>query len=544
MRKVVFIPLIFLLFVQKVTAQSPSVPKAVASPAVENEKQTTEQALQRLMPNSIQGKQDCSAIDKLRDFFGGFACDSKNLQNSMTPNTQNVDSGENNGSVQGASISAVLGARNDGEVKGFSIPIISGLLNFINQALGGKETGGAFYNFRSDTLGVLTEQQGETATKQIFRRTENTLLPNSMAQGDITPSPLPTDVIPTGGIPTIGPEPTPGNGQPTPTNPPVVPGLCPYGTGYCTVDNLQKYFSKIGSAQRASIICQRESGSNPFVTNKGCLTGRSVDYSIGLFQINLLAFCASAFRYTWNPPSCTILDQAKADSCEQELLDPNNNIQKMVNLSKSGTDWGPWMGAARCNIPNGDYPLDQITTTPAPQPSVEGCPVSSERIYLAETIYQHLDQQLSCIKPSAIVIHWSGAWAPAQATFDVLNQRKLSCQFAVDHNVSLQMLDLYPEVVQKGYCVGNGWNDKAINFEISGAWFDDIINSADPTLKTRYDNLIIQTDKTIKLVCKLLTQYNISKSEIYGHYQLYSGKSDPGVEYLKYFKRRVENECN
>lgn len=109
----------------------------------------------------------------------------------------------------------------------------------------------------------------------------------------------------------------------------------PYeGTGYCSVEYLATYFGGDESkALIASIICQKESGSNPFNHNYVC-----PDYSIGLFQINLVAHCPGAYANL----SCTqLIDVNKRNTCEAQLEDPIANIQKMLDLS-GGTYWTPW----------------------------------------------------------------------------------------------------------------------------------------------------------------------------------------------------------
>ncbi len=127
--------------------------------------------------------------------------------------------------------------------------------------------------------------------------------------------------------------------------PPQTGGVCSGGGGFCSVDNLLPYFGNSQSAaQKASIICQRESGGVAGVINDGCLTGDSEDYSIGLFQINMLAWCPGAFSsFTTHPPySCTIANQAILDACVAKYSDPVENIKKMVEMSANGTNWKPW----------------------------------------------------------------------------------------------------------------------------------------------------------------------------------------------------------
>jgi len=121
-------------------------------------------------------------------------------------------------------------------------------------------------------------------------------------------------------------------------------GRCQPGTGFCSPGNLGAFGSL---ATEASIICNMESGGNPNALNCGCFLGRSVDYSVGLFQINLLAHCSGAMSYTWSPPSCTVLDQSKVDACLERFFDPDENIQYAAGLRRRRGDWGDWAGTAR-----------------------------------------------------------------------------------------------------------------------------------------------------------------------------------------------------
>jgi hypothetical protein len=114
---------------------------------------------------------------------------------------------------------------------------------------------------------------------------------------------------------------------------------------------VSKHLSDPIKAEKASRICNRESASNPAAANYGCVKGRSVDYSIGLFQINLLAHCpASKPSFTWNPPSCTFGNIPARDLCENRFLNQDENIKYAVQLSKNGTDWSPWSAARACGI--------------------------------------------------------------------------------------------------------------------------------------------------------------------------------------------------
>lgn len=126
----------------------------------------------------------------------------------------------------------------------------------------------------------------------------------------------------------------------------------PATSGDCTVDNLRPYFSSY--ANEASIICNAESGGNPEAVNDGCLAGISPDFSIGLFQINMLAhYCPEVFAsYTLDPPFCTIADgmEDRLRECVGELKNPQINISEAVRISSGGTNWSPWATAKVCGI--------------------------------------------------------------------------------------------------------------------------------------------------------------------------------------------------
>ncbi len=157
-----------------------------------------------------------------------------------------------------------------------------------------------------------------------------------------------------------GPDgPVGGGGGPTPTFAPPAGGYCELGNRYCERTNLLGYFNDEGKpatqkATEASIVCQKESGSNSEVLNTACLNAdpgkRTLDFSVGLFQINILAHCPGAFTYTQNPVSCTIINQQKLDDCVRRFRDPANNIAFAVQLSANGNNWGAWGGAIACGI--------------------------------------------------------------------------------------------------------------------------------------------------------------------------------------------------
>jgi len=132
----------------------------------------------------------------------------------------------------------------------------------------------------------------------------------------------------------------------------------------CSVENLKPYFNgDENKALIASTICRRESGGTNYyasgapVVNDGCTRGTSLDYSVGLFQINALAHCPGAFSsYGRNPIACEIESWPILSECVERWLTPEGSIQKMLELSSvngvPGENWRPWSAAGACNIGN------------------------------------------------------------------------------------------------------------------------------------------------------------------------------------------------
>jgi len=204
--------------------------------------------------------------------------------------------------------------------------------------------------------------------------------------------------------PTATPTPSPSR-TPTPTLPsvptggPPIVGICPAGTGKCAPSYIESVLVKDlnippsqippGSIQNASQICMKESGGDPFALNDSCLEPnaayRTRDYSVGLFQINLLVSsrCPGALRDNW-PQSCTILDRTKLEECVGTYdpatrtyvngiyTNPVKNIEFAWNLSGGGLNWKPWSAASVCKIYN-----------PLPTPSVP-VPVAGGLIYYSQ----------------------------------------------------------------------------------------------------------------------------------------------------------------
>ncbi len=126
-------------------------------------------------------------------------------------------------------------------------------------------------------------------------------------------------------------------------------GTCnPTASYYCTPSFLQNYFPDPAVARKFSIICNRESGGKPDSINTNCGTN---DYSVGLFQINLVAHCAGAYGPgRWGPQSCdNLLSESRRDVCEATLINPIANIKKAVELYND-SGFSPWSAAGACNI--------------------------------------------------------------------------------------------------------------------------------------------------------------------------------------------------
>lgn len=143
-------------------------------------------------------------------------------------------------------------------------------------------------------------------------------------------------------------------------------------TNFCAVEYLQEKIEAYAAsnnqtlspeeankrAKNASMICQKESRGNSGLLNDGCVRRASLDYSVGLFQINMLAHdCSDTFLDygTATDPFCTLDSSPDATqrraACVTQLQDPDYNAQKMLELSGGGVNWNPWLNAKRqCGI--------------------------------------------------------------------------------------------------------------------------------------------------------------------------------------------------
>ncbi len=182
-------------------------------------------------------------------------------------------------------------------------------------------------------------------------------------------------------------------------------GDCPEGTDDCAFSNLRNYFPTEQAAREASIICQGESSSIPEGNdNLGCfnvnLSERTADYSIGLFQINLLAHCPQAITYTLNPITCAIINQQKLNQCVEYYHIPENNIEKAValyneSLSINGSGWYPWLNtASRCELMSGLPECEE--DNPPPPIGFFNLPMNSGCVYCPWNGYRYEGEGGNC----------------------------------------------------------------------------------------------------------------------------------------------------
>lgn len=400
-----------------------------------------------------------------------------------------------------------------------------------------------------------------------------------------TPTPVPTLV------PTIGP-----------TSPPIPTGGEPLTQCHITSDTANAcYWKKFlpylnndeKEAKIASKICSLESGGgNAFALNDRCLASkypdpakRTRDYSVGLFQINLLAHqkdhCDGVLIDNWNTKdpidntfmrSCSIVagKESTLNSCVNKLYGVDYNIKAMIKIrdayiSYFGWDkrWNAWSTytqiVSKCT--------DLIEGVPSgggnPDPFPANCPDPSTRIAVPNTQYKKLDQSLGCMRPTMIVIHWSAAWTTAEATFNTLNKGKIDpktgqfyrngCQFATDHTHQLQLQDFWNDQVIWGYCVGGSENSISINDEISGSYFERLLDANNNIIINKNDytdygyRLKLESDRSIATTCWVMKQYNIPLSQVIGHLEApwgkTSGKIDPSLKYMEYYRKRLSQEC-
>lgn len=231
------------------------------------------------------------------------------------------------------------------------------------------------------------------------------------------------------------------------------------------------------------------------------------------------------------------------------------------------------------NIYESPYLL-KITPSKTPTPLLVLTPIISPLPIPSEcgNFYRRLSDN-----PRKIVIHYNDDpyFRDVGITYNVLKDRGKLCYYALSENnildmryrnSSLRSNERYPECG----CVGGIYDRETLSIEVSGTDFDLWVNldennpndlgrivspdnnpsrsNEDQTHKRYYDEKIRmynwtsekyldkmrrQTDLLIRFVSNLLNEYSLTRNDVYGHFQLWEGKTDPGIRYLEYVKRRL-----
>jgi hypothetical protein len=180
-----------------------------------------------------------------------------------------------------------------------------------------------------------------------------------------------------------------------------------------------------------------------------------------------------------------------------------------------------------------------VTIGSPPQGPIVDCPDSGAEImvsaggYPVQKILLTRGRPGGCIVPTMIIIHWSGGWSNNDVTRQVLENRNRSCHIGTDQNGSVQQwMQHWEKKAEFGWCAGPNGNPYGVNNEMVGAWFD-----TNPPPDAEFKSAVNST-------CWYMRQYNIPASQIYGHYELQAGKSDPGKDFLQNrFIPAVINQC-
>jgi len=148
---------------------------------------------------------------------------------------------------------------------------------------------------------------------------------------------------------------------------------------YCTVEFLETIWG--AEAENAASICSAESGSDPFALNDDCFDARSADYSVGLFQINLLNRCPLGINWSGDHdnPQCWVVDDAALEDCKLTYGwgDPDlNSIRAKEIFDNTETaglsPWCPWGTAPLFGLCSGKGTDIRIDAPPGSTPHIEG----------------------------------------------------------------------------------------------------------------------------------------------------------------------------
>lgn len=131
---------------------------------------------------------------------------------------------------------------------------------------------------------------------------------------------------------------------------------------YCTIEFLEPIWG--AEASNAASICSLESSSEPFALEAACLEAKTADYSVGLFQINLLNRCPLGIGWTgdFDNPQCWIVDQAELDACKETYgwgdPDINSTEAKKIFDAVGWCAWGSAPLLGLCGEFTGDEPAE------------------------------------------------------------------------------------------------------------------------------------------------------------------------------------------
>jgi hypothetical protein len=129
-------------------------------------------------------------------------------------------------------------------------------------------------------------------------------------------------------------------------------GTCtPVTTGACAPENLKSACS--WDAQKASAICNAESGGSEKLASKvdKCTDGNP--FSFGLFQINLTCQCKDAFTPVKSSgcvnKACTVSNKPRYTACVATYTTASSNIAKACEIYKS-QGWKGWGANSKCGF--------------------------------------------------------------------------------------------------------------------------------------------------------------------------------------------------
>ena len=161
------------------------------------------------------------------------------------------------------------------------------------------------------------------------------------------------------------------------------------------------------------------------------------------------------FREVDTEKQCPTLTTTGLQAEETEEGLPSDNIVELINdlfsIGKSSSDTldtqevpdnvdrpspGVPPGSGTPGPPGSGTPAPPGSGTPGPPSNTTVCQ-GTDALFVPGTEYKLGSIRNDCMRPTRIIIHWSGAWNSAEATLNTLNSRGLSCQLATDSSCLL-----------------------------------------------------------------------------------------------------------